>query len=207
MLAQVAGDPESSRAPDARTDRLDGNHQRVCEDECPSEPESELRAGLRVGRDSTRIVVGGPRDQAGAQTLPQRPARAVVGRFHFSPLRRNGACCQGWKQPMCLRARLARRKLTETRISASRVAVAVQSIAGFAQSAGVPQIAAMAARGGSIPRVGSIDRTTCAKREGLPADRRPFFLWLPAHLTRSMANRTESRGTCPCWFNAAPIGP
>ena len=55
---------------DARADDLDRRHQRQREHDGPQHREAELRAGLRVGGDAARIVVGRAGDQAGSE-LPQ----------------------------------------------------------------------------------------------------------------------------------------
>ncbi len=72
MRADVAGDALAGHAADARADLLDRRHQREAEQHHPAHRVAELRAGLRVGGDAARIVVGGAGDQSRAE-----PARAA----------------------------------------------------------------------------------------------------------------------------------
>ena len=69
MPADVACDPVTGRATDAGADLLDGRHQWVGEQHGPGDREPELRACLGVGCDAARVVIGGPRDQAGTENL------------------------------------------------------------------------------------------------------------------------------------------
>jgi hypothetical protein len=52
---------------DPRRKHLDADHQRPGEEQRPDQRETELRAGLRVGGDAARVVVGGAGDEAGAE--------------------------------------------------------------------------------------------------------------------------------------------
>jgi hypothetical protein len=57
---------------DLRTDKLDRRHQRIGQRHRPKHVEAELRAGLRIGGDAARIIVGGTGDEARTQLLEQR---------------------------------------------------------------------------------------------------------------------------------------
>ena len=48
---------------------LDRDHQRPGQHHRPKQAEAELGAGLRIGRDAARIVVGGAGDEARAEAL------------------------------------------------------------------------------------------------------------------------------------------
>ena len=67
MAAQVARNSMPRRAADACTDFLNRRHQRKRQEHRPSDAEPELRAGLGVGSDPGRIVVGGACDESGAK--------------------------------------------------------------------------------------------------------------------------------------------
>jgi hypothetical protein len=71
VLAQVACNPEPGRASDPGADRLNRDHQRITDDQRPTQTERELRAGLGVRGYPTRVVVGSPGDEPGAQELPR----------------------------------------------------------------------------------------------------------------------------------------
>ena len=62
-------------AADARGNFLDRGHQRKGQQHGPADAVTELRAGLAVGADPRRIVVGRAGDQAGTERL-QRVAEA-----------------------------------------------------------------------------------------------------------------------------------
>ena len=68
----LAGDPA-----DPRADQLDRDHERRGEKHRPEQAVAELRAGLRIGRNARRIVVGG----AGHQSRTQQPKHDVAGFF------------------------------------------------------------------------------------------------------------------------------
>src|SRR5439155_21280491 len=65
--ADGAGEPTARDEADACADELDGRHQREGEAGCPQETVAEQRAGDRVRRDPTRVVVGGPGDEPGTE--------------------------------------------------------------------------------------------------------------------------------------------
>ncbi len=79
MRADVAGNALAGDAAYARADFLDGRHQRKAEQHHPAHRVPELRAGLRVGGDATRIVVGGAGYQTGAEPAEQPRARRATG--------------------------------------------------------------------------------------------------------------------------------
>ena len=74
--ADVAGDAVAGHPADARADLLDRRHQREAEQHHPAHRVAELRAGLRIGGDAARIVVGGAGDQSRAEPGEQ----SFVGR-------------------------------------------------------------------------------------------------------------------------------
>ena len=91
MRADVAGDALAGDPADARADLLDRRHQREAEQHHPAHRVAELRAGLRVGGDAARIVVGGAGDQSRAEPAEQplalwRPGGAAMAPQPF-PLR------------------------------------------------------------------------------------------------------------------------
>jgi hypothetical protein len=51
---------------------LNCDHERQGQKHRPQQPEAELRAGLRIGGDARRIVVGCAGDEAGTKPLQQR---------------------------------------------------------------------------------------------------------------------------------------
>jgi hypothetical protein len=61
------------------TDLLDRHHQRQRDQRRPQQPETVLRAGLRVGRDPGRIIVGGTGHQPWTQRPPRAPRPARLG--------------------------------------------------------------------------------------------------------------------------------
>ena len=75
MPADIAGNAVAGDAADARGDFLDRRHQRKRQQHGPADAVAELRAGLAVGADPRRIVVGRAGDQAGAERF-QRIAEA-----------------------------------------------------------------------------------------------------------------------------------
>lgn len=78
--AHVRREPLARHAADARADELDGRHQRIGQQQRPQQFEAELRAGLRVGADAGRVVVGGAGDETGAEaTQPRAAMRTSLG--------------------------------------------------------------------------------------------------------------------------------
>jgi hypothetical protein len=75
VLTQVAGNAAAGGATHAGAHHLHRRHQRVREEHTPGQRIPELRAGLRVGRDAARIVIGRARNQSGAQD-PEQPRLA-----------------------------------------------------------------------------------------------------------------------------------
>ena len=75
MPAHIARYAVAGDAADARGNFLDRHHQRKRQQHGPADAVAELRAGLAVGADPRRIVVGRAGDQAGAERL-QRIAEA-----------------------------------------------------------------------------------------------------------------------------------
>jgi hypothetical protein len=86
MSADVRSEAMAGHASHPCADHLDPHHQWKREDHRPAELIAELRTGLRVGRDPARIVVGGARDEAGAQ-LPEPAARHVEHASSFADAR------------------------------------------------------------------------------------------------------------------------
>ena len=70
----LAGDPA-----DLRADQLDRDHERRREKYRPEQAVTELRAGLRIGRDARRVVIGG----TGHQSRTKQPKHHVAGLFGF----------------------------------------------------------------------------------------------------------------------------
>ena len=68
----LAGDPA-----DLRAHQLDGDHERRGEKHRPEQAVTELRAGLRIGGDARRVVIGG----AGHQARTEQPEHHVPGFF------------------------------------------------------------------------------------------------------------------------------
>ena len=76
MAAHVAGEALARNATHLRADHLDRAHERIGEQECPTQRVPELRARLRIGSYAAGIVVRGARDQAGAHDIGEfRPIR------------------------------------------------------------------------------------------------------------------------------------
>ena len=75
MPAHIARYAMAGDAADARGNFLDRHHQRKRQQHGPADAVAELRAGLAVGADARRIVVGRAGDQPGAERL-QRIAEA-----------------------------------------------------------------------------------------------------------------------------------
>ena len=69
--AQIAGDTLAGHAADFRADLLDGDHQRIAEQQRPAHGIAELGPGLGIGGDAAGIVVGRAGNQAGAHDLHQ----------------------------------------------------------------------------------------------------------------------------------------
>jgi hypothetical protein len=63
----VSGDAAPRRTADPGADLLNDCHQRICEQQRPTNSEPELGTRLRIGSNSARIIVGGARDEAGAK--------------------------------------------------------------------------------------------------------------------------------------------
>ena len=80
MRADIAGDALAGDAAHACADLLDRHHQREAEQHHPAHRVAELRAGLRVGGDAARIVVGGAGDQSRAEPAEQPLVRCCGGR-------------------------------------------------------------------------------------------------------------------------------
>lgn len=94
MAADIAGQPVTGHAADTRTDLLHGCDQRKGEQRHPQHRWTEPRAGLGIGRDTARVVIGNAGDEPRAD-LTQR-----FFPFGFHSLRsgRRGICpraCQG----------------------------------------------------------------------------------------------------------------
>ena len=90
MVADVARDAVAGDAADARADDLDADHQRRGQEHAPQHAEAELRAGLRVGGDAARVVVGRAGDEPGAEAIEEfaRALRSSVSPGAKRPLRR-----------------------------------------------------------------------------------------------------------------------
>ena len=68
----IRGQALARDEPETRADHLDAHHQRVGEQHRPQHAVAELRAGLGIGRNAARIVVGRARDEARSQLLDPR---------------------------------------------------------------------------------------------------------------------------------------
>ena len=79
MRADVAGNALAGDPAHARADLLDRRHQREAEQHHPAHRVAELRAGLGVGGDAARIVVGGAGDQPRAEPAEQPFVRRARG--------------------------------------------------------------------------------------------------------------------------------
>ena len=85
-----AGESLAGHASDLGADHLDRAHQRVGEEQRPDQAEAELSSRLRIGCDSTRVVVGSAGDEAGAEDVGKtRPIGLfdLIGGWAFD-------CCQ-----------------------------------------------------------------------------------------------------------------
>jgi hypothetical protein len=71
-LVDVGREPVTRGPADARREHLDADHERRRQQQRPDEGEAELRAGLRVGGDAARVVVGGAGDEAGPEAARER---------------------------------------------------------------------------------------------------------------------------------------
>ena len=79
VAAQVRGQAPAGGAADAGADRLDHDHERKGDEQRPAELEAEACAGLGVGGDAARVVVGGAGDEPGPEHRAQpRRARAAA---------------------------------------------------------------------------------------------------------------------------------
>ena len=76
-LHHIGGKPLAGDAADPRAHQLDRDHEWRGEKHGPQQAVAKLRAGLRVGRNARRIVVGG----AGHQSRTQQPKHHVAGFF------------------------------------------------------------------------------------------------------------------------------
>ena len=95
VATDVVRETPAGGAADARADQLDGRHQRPGQHGGPQQAVAEGGAGLRVGGDAARIVVGGAGDQAGTEvTQPRLPARAAC-------LRRRSPACSAHERSRC----------------------------------------------------------------------------------------------------------
>lgn len=83
MFAKVGRDPVPGGASDPRADFLDRGHQRVAEYR-PDDAEPELGAGLGIGRNAARIVVGCACDKVGTEHVEQARLRGADDRSGFS---------------------------------------------------------------------------------------------------------------------------
>src|SRR5947209_19684778 len=69
MPARIARNAMPGDAADTRGNFLDRRHQRKRQQHGPADAVTELRAGLAVGADAGRIVVGGAGDEARSETF------------------------------------------------------------------------------------------------------------------------------------------
>ena len=65
-------------AADAGCNHLDGDHEGQCHNHGPQLVEAELGAGLRIGGNAGGVIIGGPRNDPGAQQTPERMAGMMV---------------------------------------------------------------------------------------------------------------------------------
>src|SRR5829696_8294440 len=84
MPAYIARNAMSGNAADPCGDFLDRRHQRKRQQHGPADAVAELRAGLAVGADPRRIIVGCAGDQSRSERLQRiaeakRPRRLVPG--------------------------------------------------------------------------------------------------------------------------------
>jgi hypothetical protein len=84
MPREIAGDSMAGRSPDARTDLLNSDHQGIGEEHGPADAIAELRAGLAVGPDARRIVIG----RSGDQTWTKPFAEALQRLTNFPNIKR-----------------------------------------------------------------------------------------------------------------------
>ena len=75
MATDVVGKPMACDAPHPGANQLNADHQGIGQHHGPAELIAELRARLRVRRNTAGIVVRGSGNQAGSQ-LPQPAARS-----------------------------------------------------------------------------------------------------------------------------------
>ena len=88
-LVDVGSQALAGRPTDPRREHLDADHQRRRQEQRPDEAEAELGAGLRVGRDAARVVVGGAGDETRAEPA-RETLQALVGGRLVGPLCRGG---------------------------------------------------------------------------------------------------------------------
>jgi hypothetical protein len=87
-LPKIGGDARSRNPSNARADFLNRGHERIGEDHRPQQTIAELGPDLRIGCDSTGIVIGRTCDEAGAK-LPEKTygatdaRRSRAGRYLF----------------------------------------------------------------------------------------------------------------------------
>ena len=78
MAAHIAGEALAGNAANLRTDHLNCAHQRVGEQERPSQGVAELRTRLRIGGYAAGIVVRRAGDEAGTHDVGElRPVRLL----------------------------------------------------------------------------------------------------------------------------------
>ena len=77
----VGGQSLAGDVPQARAHHLNAHHQRIGEQYRPEHVVAELGAGLAVGRDAARVVIGSARDEAWAQLLDPGIVRNAFEEF------------------------------------------------------------------------------------------------------------------------------
>ncbi len=83
-LHHVCGEALAGDASDLGTDQLDRDHERGREENGPQQPVAKLRAGLGVGRNARRVIVGRAGDKPGPEQAEHHaagPLLAPVLRF------------------------------------------------------------------------------------------------------------------------------
>ena len=76
VAAHVAGETLASNTANLRADHLDCAHERVGEQECPTQGVAKLGASLRIGGYAAGIIVRRTGDEAGTHDIGElRPVR------------------------------------------------------------------------------------------------------------------------------------
>ena len=90
-LHHIGGEPLAGHPADPRTHQLNCDHERRCQKHGPEQAVAKLRAGLRIGGDARRVVIGG----AGHQSRAEQPKHHPPGLSEFRSLSSGHECLRG----------------------------------------------------------------------------------------------------------------